>query len=298
MIELQRAVRLVIVTGLSGAGKTQALKSLEDTGFFCVDNLPPAFIPKMAELCVQSEGKISRLALGIDIRGGEFFSQTLDALGELERAGFAYTILFLEASDAVLVRRYKESRHRHPLAGQGRIEEAIRRERRLLEELRGRASYIVDTSNLTVNQLRQEIVKLLGREIPGARASLLVHVVSFGFKHGLPLDADLVFDVRFLPNPHYVESLRDRTGEDPAVNEYVSRWAVTQRFLRHLFSLLRFLLPQYEAEGKTQLTIAIGCTGGRHRSVVVASRLGEWLRGRGYCVTVQHRDAEPLRVEE
>ncbi|BDG61669.1 RNase adapter RapZ [Caldinitratiruptor microaerophilus] len=295
---MQPNVRLVIVTGLSGAGKTEALKSLEDVGYFCVDNLPPAFIPKMAELCVQSEGKISRLALGIDIRGGEFFSQTLSALDELERAGYPYTILFLEASDAVLVRRYKESRHRHPLAAEGRIEEAIRRERRLLEELRGRAGYIVDTSNMTVNQLRQEIVKLLGQDSQNGRPGLLVHVVSFGFKHGLPMDADLVFDVRFLPNPHYVQSLRDRTGEDPAVEEYVNRWAVTRKFLRRLQGLLGFLLPQYEAEGKTQLTIAVGCTGGQHRSVVVARQLAQWLGERGYRVTVEHRDARAVRAEE
>lgn len=284
-------IRLVIVTGMSGAGKTQALKCLEDLGFFCVDNLPPTFIPKMAEMCAQSEGKLNKLALGIDIRGGQFFSQTVSALEELEQQGFAYTILFLEATDEVLIRRYKESRHRHPLAHHGRILEAIRKERRLLEDLRGRASHVLDTSGLSVNQFRQEVIGLFTREEAGGGSTLLVNVVSFGFKHGLPLDADLVFDVRFLPNPHYVASLKDLTGHDPAVQEYVTRWGVTQKFFKRLVNLIGFLLPHYMAEGRTQLTIAIGCTGGQHRSVALALRLADWLRERGYAVTDEHRDA-------
>lgn len=289
-------LRLVIVTGMSGAGKTQALKCLEDLGFFCVDNLPPAFIPKMAELCVQSEGRIQKLALGIVIRGGQFFHQVMGALRDLEQQGFAYTILFLEAADEVLVRRYKESRHRHPLAQDGRILDAIRKERWLLQELRGRATHILDTSAMSVRQLRQELVALFARD-EGA-PPLVIHVVSFGFKHGLPVDADLVFDVRFLPNPHYVASLKDRTGHDPEVQEYVGRWAVTQRFFRRLTGLIEFLLPHYIAEGKTHLTIAIGCTGGRHRSVALAIRLAEWLRSKGYPVTEHHRDVHRAPAED
>jgi len=284
-------IRLVIVTGMSGAGKTQALKHLEDLGFFCVDNLPPAFIPKLAELCIQSEGKIQKLALGIDIRGGQFFGQIRSALDALEQEGLACTILFLEARDEVLVRRYKESRHLHPLAReQGRTLEAIREERRLLEELRGRATHVIDTSNLTTQQLRQEITRLFAGGEDGTGRTLLINVVSFGFKHGLPLDADLVFDVRFLPNPHYVESLKERTGYDPEVQEYVCRWSVTRRFFRRLVSLVGFLIPHYIAEGKSELTIAIGCTGGQHRSVALAIRLAEWLRRRGYNARAQHRD--------
>lgn len=291
-MSIKDTIRLVIVTGLSGAGKTQALKHLEDLGFFCVDNLPPAFIPKMAEMCIQSEGKISKLALGIDIRGGEFFGETLSALRGLEREGIATSILFLEARDEVLVRRYKESRHRHPLAAQqGRILEAIRQERRLLEELRGRATHVVDTSNLSIHQLRQELTRIFAGSETNPAGTMLINVVSFGFKHGLPLDADLVFDVRFLPNPHYVEALKDLTGHDPAVQEYVCRWSVTQRFFRRLVSLVGFLVPHYIAEGKTELTIAIGCTGGQHRSVALALRLAEWLRKRGYTVRDEHRDA-------
>ncbi|MHB9143742.1 MAG: RNase adapter RapZ [Symbiobacteriia bacterium] len=292
-------LRLVIVTGLSGAGKSQVLKSLEDLGFFCVDNLPPAFIPKMAELSVQSEGKISRVALGVDLRGGEFFDSTLKALTELEEAGFPYQILFLEASDEALVRRYKETRRRHPLAPQGRVLEGIREERERLQALRGRASVMIDTSELTPSQLREQVVDLFTGDQQLQR--LIVTVVSFGFKFGLPMDADLVFDVRFLPNPHYVEGLREYNGRHPAVREYVERWPVTRRFERRLTSLMLFLLPQYISEGKTQLAVGIGCTGGKHRSVVVAENLAAALRERGYSVLTEHRDAdradarEPLR---
>ena len=283
-------IRLVIVTGLSGAGKTQAIKCLEDLGFFCVDNLPPAFIPKMAELCLHSEGKISRLALGIDIRGRQFFESAVASLEELERSGFVYQILFLEASAETLVRRYKETRHRHPLAPMGRVEEGIKRERRYLEELRGRAHIILDTSGFTVQRLREEISQLFTRdeEIP----RLIVNVVSFGFKHGLPLDADLVFDCRFLPNPHYVPTLRPLTGAEAEVREYVTKWPLTRRFLRKLTGMIEFLLPNYVTEGKTQLTVAIGCTGGRHRSVVVANHLAEWLKERSFAVVTEHRDVD------
>ncbi|HEY8347188.1 MAG TPA: RNase adapter RapZ [Symbiobacteriaceae bacterium] len=292
---MHQGIRLVIVTGMSGAGKTQAIKYLEDLGFFCVDNLPPALMPKMAELCLQSEGKVQRLALGIDTRGGQFFHRIQHSLDELEKMGFTYQILFMDASDETLVRRYKESRRRHPLAPHGRIVEGIRKEQKLLQELRGRATWIIDTSNLKVSDLRRELSALLtaNSNEPG----LHVSVVSFGFKYGSVMDADLVFDVRFLPNPHYVDDLKALTGEDKAVQDYVMKWSVTQQFWRRLTGLIGFLLPQYVAEGRTQLTIAVGCTGGQHRSVCLAIKLGEWLRERGYSCHVEHRDV-PVRREE
>lgn len=293
---VKQGLRLVLVTGMSGAGKTQAIKFLEDMGFFCVDNLPPALMPKMAELVGQSEGKLNRLALGVDIRGGQFFDHIMAALSELERNGFAYQILFMDATDEALVRRYKESRRRHPLALQGRILAGIRKERRLMQELRGRASKIIDTSQLKISQLRKELTDFFNQETDGL--GLHVNVVSFGFKHGSVMDADLVFDVRFLPNPHYVADLKAFTGEIPAVQEYVMKWSVTQQFFKRLTSLVGFLLPQYLAEGKHQLTIAMGCTGGKHRSVCLAIKLAEWIRDRGYSVLVEHRDSHRASDED
>ncbi len=288
-------MRLVIVTGMSGAGKTQAIKFLEDMGFFCVDNLPPALMPKLAELYAQSEGKLNRLALGIDVRGGQFFHHIVHALDEMEQNGYAYQILFMDASDDVLVRRYKETRRRHPLAQQGRLLEGIREERRLMQELRGRAARIIDTTGMKVADLRRELSDFVSREAESA--PLHVNVVSFGFKHGMVMDADLVFDVRFLPNPHYVEDLKALTGQTRAVQQYVMKWGVTQQFFKRLTSLIGFLLPQYVAEGKSQLTIAIGCTGGQHRSVCIAIKLAEWIRQGGYSVSVEHRDA-PVELQD
>lgn len=279
--------QLVIVTGLSGAGKSEAIRTFEDLGYFCVDNLPPALIPKFAELCAHSEGRASRAALVTDIRGGRFFDSLQDALEELERKGFTYEILFLEASDAALLRRFKETRRRHPLAPDGDILSAIAEERARLEEIRGRAHRIVDTTSLTPRELKSQIEAAYGD--PGS-ASIAVTVVSFGYKHGLPLDADMIFDVRFLPNPHYVDKLRHLTGLDSAVAEYVSRWPVTQRFLEKLFDMIAFLMPQFVAEGKAHLVLAVGCTGGQHRSVAVGELLGRYLRELGYRVRVHHRD--------
>ncbi|HYF93884.1 MAG TPA: RNase adapter RapZ [Symbiobacteriaceae bacterium] len=293
---MKQGMRLVIVTGMSGAGKTQAIKYLEDLGFFCVDNLPPALMPKMAELYVQTEGKLNRLALGIDIRGGRFFSHIVQALDELEKAGFTYQILFMDASDETLVSRYKESRRRHPLALQGRLLEGIRKERKLMQELRGRSAKIIDTSKLKVSDLRRDLQDFFTTESEGL--GLYVNVVSFGFKHGIVVDADLVFDVRFLPNPHYVEDLKALTGETHSVQTYVMKWGVTQQFFKRLTSLVGFLLPQYLAEGKTHLTIAIGCTGGQHRSVCIAIKLAEWIRERGFSVSVEHRDTPKELLDE
>ncbi len=282
---------------MSGAGKTQAIRSLEDLGYFCVDNLPPTFIPKFAELCLESEGKIRRIALVVDIRGGEFFDSTFEALEQLEKMGFVYQILFLEAADEALIRRFKETRRRHPLAPEGRIVEALKVERRRLEELRGRANVIIDTTELTPAKLRQQVAAIFSRE--GVTPRLTISVVSFGFKFGLPVDADLVFDVRFLPNPHYVESLRELDGNDAPVRDYLFKWPLTQRFMTKLLDFVHFLIPHYTSEGKSQLVVAIGCTGGQHRSVVVVNRLAEMLRGRGHRVLVEHRDIErDRRVDE
>lgn len=287
-------LELVVVTGLSGAGKTQAIHALEDLGFFCVDNLPPALLAPFADLCRQSESPVRRVAVVMDVRGGDWFDQAVEALQDLDRAGVYYRIVFLEASDETLVKRFKETRRRHPLAPQGRLLEGIRAERQRLGALRGRAHVIVDTSELSPRQLRQRITDLLGGpETP----RLIAHLVSFGFRYGLPADADLVFDVRFLPNPHYVPELQPLTGLDDRVREYVLRWPTARRLLQELEELLDFLLPQYVNEGKTQLTVAVGCTGGQHRSVVITEALAAHLRGQGYQVLVEHRDVERSQAE-
>jgi len=295
---MQEDIRFVIITGLSGAGKTQALRSLEDFGFFCVDNLPPALIPTFAELCLNARHRIRRVALVIDIRGGEFFARTLEALDQLAELGVAYEILFLEADANTLIRRYKETRRRHPLAPEGRLVEGMAKERRLLEALRRRATHLIDTSELTPRELRNRLFQLLVGE--GLQPTLHVHFVSFGFKYGLPLDADLVFDVRFLPNPHYVEHLRPLTGNDAQVETYVLQSPLTTGVLQRLEDLLRFLLPNYIREGKTQLTVGIGCTGGQHRSVVIANALARRLQDAGVEISLHHRDAgrEPAAAGE
>jgi UPF0042 nucleotide-binding protein len=280
--------KLVIVTGLSGAGKSQAVRCLEDLGFFCVDNLPPALIPKFAELCAQAASRINKIALVVDIRGGEFFDTLFAVLADLDERGLGYEILFLEASNETLVRRFKESRRRHPLSIHGEVLEGIQEERSRLQELKGRANKIIDTSDMTVQQLKEEIA-LLFADSADARG-LYITVMSFGYKFGIPLDSDLVFDVRFLPNPHYVPDLRSQTGNDQAVCDYVFNSTLTADFMEKFTGFVEFLLPQYIKEGKTTLTIAIGCTGGKHRSVALSNRLSEILREKEYRATVRHRD--------
>ncbi len=283
--------KLVIITGMSGAGKTIAVQSLEDLGFFCVDNLPPVLIPKFAELIEQSQGRIGKVALVIDLRGREFFTALSESLHALqENYTITYEILYLDATDAVLVQRYKESRRRHPLAPTGAPLEGIRHERILLEELKGLASFVIDTSNVKPAQLKERIA---ARFTDAETNALSVNIISFGFKYGVPIDADLIFDVRFLPNPHYVENLRPNTGREPEVYDYVMKWNETQTFLVKLLDLLNFLIPQYRKEGKSQVVIGIGCTGGKHRSVAIAEYLGRTFDGsESEKIRVSHRDAD------
>ena len=288
--------RLVIITGMSGAGKTQVMRFMEDLGYFCVDNLPPALIPKFAELCEQSAGRVTKIALVVDIRGGEFFDQLMQVLGEMDQQEILTEVLFLEASDETLIHRYKETRRRHPLAPEGRISEGIRRERDRLEYVRGRATHIIDTSNLTTQQLKERITELY--ENANDTVRLHITIVSFGFKYGIPLDADMVFDVRFLPNPFYVEPLRRKSGENQLVQEYISKWPVTHQFLNRLQSFVDFLIPHYVKEGKSQLVIAVGCTGGLHRSVFVSTKIRDLLVSQGYQVSLEHRDIKHNVVEE
>jgi len=291
MEEKLEPARMVIITGMSGAGKTIAVQSMEDLGFFCVDNLPPVLIPKFAELVEQSSGKIGKVALVIDLRGREFFQALFESLHEVKtNYSLSVEILFLDATDSVLVQRYKESRRRHPLSPTDAPLEGIRLERKLLEELKGQATQVIDTSNLKPSQLKERIIS---RFTNLDQNKLAFNIISFGFKYGIPIDADLIFDVRFLPNPYYVESLRPHTGQDPDVYEFVMKWSETQEFLAKLLDLLHFLIPQYRKEGKSQVVVGIGCTGGKHRSVAVAEYLGRVLgSSETELVRITHRDFE------
>ncbi len=287
---LSADIQFLIITGLSGAGKSYAMKVFEDLGFFCVDNLPPALLPKFAELCLQSDGRVTKAALAIDVRGGEFFDDLFAALAQLEEMGFDYEILFLEAADDILVRRFEETRRKHPLGRAGGVLEGIRAERRRLQAVKEQADKIIDTSTLTVRDLREEI---LGTFVRGEQEkTLTVIVVSFGYKFGIPLDADLVFDVRFLPNPHYDEALRPLPGSSEEVRRFVLGKDATREFMTRLTEMMDFLLPQFIAEGKAHLTVALGCTGGKHRSVVLGTELTRYLRHQGYKVRVRHRDVK------
>lgn len=277
---------LVIVTGMSGAGKTVAMHAFEDMGYYCVDNLPPQLLPKFIELCEQST-RVERVAAVVDIRGGHFFDQMEEFVTSLAHPA---QILFLEANSETLVRRFKESRRDHPLSGGATISQGIALEGKRLEPLRSRADYIIDTSRMSAADLRKKLFSLFTSSGPGK--TLNISVVSFGFKYGLPLDADLVFDVRFLPNPHYEEALRELTGQQQAVRDYVLGWTVTQQFIKKLKDFLEFLIPCYIKEGKTQLTVAIGCTGGKHRSVTLANLFCAFLQELGQNAVAVHRDIE------
>jgi UPF0042 nucleotide-binding protein len=273
---------------MSGAGKTVAAQCFEDLGYFCIDNLPPILISKFAELLGQSNGKLQKVALIIDLRGRAFFATLLDSLKQLEEQyGIAHQILFLEANDETLVRRYKETRRRHPLAIEGTPLDGIRQERALLQELREQADVVIDTSKLRPLQLKEKIQKMQN----ASKTDAFVTFLSFGFKHGIPIDADLVFDVRFLPNPHYIDELRPQTGREQIVSDYVMKWKETKIFLEKITDLLTFLIPQYKKEGKSQLVVGIGCTGGKHRSVAIAEHLYHTLKNQERC-QVKHRDME------
>jgi len=281
-------LKLVIVTGLSGAGKTQAIRALEDLGYFCVDNMPPNLISRFAELFNEADDDVQKIALVMDVRGGRFFDRVFEALNYLDAQHYNYELLFLEAADEVLIKRFKETRRSHPLSPFGRIPEGIIKERKRLEELRGIASKIVDTSDLNVHQLKEQVTNLFGDT---KDYKLMVNVMSFGFKYGIPLDADLVMDVRFLPNPHYVDHLRNFSGHDEKVKEYVLNSPVTNEFLFKYYDMIKFLLPYYVYEGKSHLVIAIGCTGGRHRSVALANEMAQRIEeNQDYRVNVNHRD--------
>jgi len=279
-----------IITGLSGAGRSEAAKCLEDLGYFVVDNLPPALLPKMAELAARPGGPGGRVAIVVDVRGGVFFGELSKALEELERMSIPYRIVYLEASEDELVNRYEATRHRHPLAPADRVVEGIRKERMMMEGLRGEADLIIDTSKLGPHALRDRLRDAFA-EAP-AEQGLQVSLVSFGFKYGSPRDADVVIDVRFLPNPHWVDELRPLPGTDERVRTYVKGQQTYREFMRRLRALLGFMAPGFVAEGKSYLTVAVGCTGGRHRSVVVVEDLAAFFRDKGLPATIEHRDLD------
>lgn len=284
-------MRLVIVTGMSGAGKTVALKMMEDIGYYCVDNLPIPLLEKFAQLVLDSHGQHNDVALGIDIRSGEDLPLIGQIFDSWKQAALAYEVLFLEADDSVLIKRYKETRRSHPLSGDGRIGQGIVKEREKLAFLKEKADVIIDTSKLLTRELRKELEKIFREN--AAFGNLFVTVLSFGFKYGIPQDADLVFDVRFLPNPYYVEELRAKTGEEREVQEYVAQGGIAEAFLVKLADMLDFLIPNYVLEGKNQLVIGIGCTGGRHRSVTIANALYEHLRDhKELGLKIEHRDMD------
>lgn len=283
-------MRCIVVTGMSGAGKSTALKMLEDAGYFCVDNLPALLVPKLGELLVVPGTELNKIALGMDIRSGQGIEDLKQSLEALDRMGIKYEVLFLEASDETLVKRYKETRRSHPLAAGGRVDDGIRREREQMAFLKKRADYLVDTSRMLTRELRAELHKIFVEN--QAFKNLYITVLSFGFKYGIPGDADLVFDVRFLPNPYYIEELRPKSGNDPEVRDYVMANDTARQFLEKLTDMIRFLIPNYVSEGKTQLVIAIGCTGGKHRSVTLANALyGELAKEeKDYGIRIEHRD--------
>ena len=296
-------LRVILISGLSGSGKTTAIKALEDIGFYCVDNLPILLIPKFIELCEQSGGKISKVAVVEDIRGtasydlkGEkgFLEDSRRIIQDLRREGFPIEVLFLESSDPILMRRFSETRRQHPLAVGRSIGDGIRSERELLQGIRDMANQVIDTTHFNVHQLKERVQRYA--QEGSSSGQMTVTFLSFGYSFGIPYEVDLLLDVRFLPNPYFVENLKRLNGDDPKVAEYVLQWEEAKEFLRRVQEFIRFLLPLYERERKTYLTIAVGCTGGRHRSIVIVKQLAEMLRGelaeRGAFLSVRHRDAE------
>jgi UPF0042 nucleotide-binding protein len=283
-------MEFVIITGMSGAGKSQTIKVLEDINYYCMDNMPPALLPNFAELCKSSSREVSRVAVVADIRGGIFFKDLFNSLNELKNMGIQYRILFLDASDDELVKRYKEQRRPHPLSTTGTIVDGIRNERLSLEEVKRRSDYIIDTTNMKLGRLKEELLNIFVRG--SVTHNINITVMSFGYKYGLPQDSDLVFDVRFLPNPFYIESLKNYTGNDKNVQDYVLGFDVTNTFIKMLEDMLIFLLPLYIKEGKSSLVISVGCTGGKHRSVTISNIIASVLSKENYRVLLNHRDVE------
>lgn len=282
-------MKFVVVTGMSGAGKRTAMKMLEDAGFYCVDNLPAALISTFVELITLPKSEITKVALGLDVRSDKSFEEISQSLKSMRENGLEYEILFMDASDEILIKRYKESRRVHPIEGSS-TEESIQTERSILKEIRDHADYVIDTSSLLTRELKEELDRIFVKN--EAYNSLMIHIMSFGFKHGIPLEADLVFDVRFLPNPFYIDELKAKTGNDKEVRAYVMSFPESEAFLDKLSDMLHFLIPHYIKEGKYRLVICVGCTGGKHRSVTLANALYERLKDKGdYGLTLMHRDA-------
>ena len=282
-------MRFVIVTGMSGGGKSTALRMLEDVGFYCVDNLPVPLIEKFVELIAMPNSEVGKVALGLDVRADQPFEDAQKVLEKLKENGYSFEILFMEASDQVLLKRYKETRRMHPLSPDGRVEDGILKERKILQDIRSKADYVIDTSKLLTRELKEEIDRIFVKN--EEYNSLMITILSFGFKHGIPADADLVFDVRFLPNPFYIDELKYKTGNDKEVQDYVMSFPEAETFIDKLCDMLSFLIPNYVKGGKYQLVIGIGCTGGKHRSVTLANRLYSRLKNKGnYGLKIAHRD--------
>ncbi|MBP5427246.1 MAG: RNase adapter RapZ [Clostridiales bacterium] len=281
-------MRFVIITGISGAGKSLAMKHMEDMGFFCVDNLPPALMSKFIEICVRGESQFSKIALVMDIRGGSMLDDLLPCLKVLKKEGIHYEILFLDASDDTLIKRYKETRRIHPLSANGMLIEGIQEERRRLCSIRNKADNIIDTSNLSSKTLKNKINAMFVNE--GEEDRIITNIVSFGFKYGVPAECDLVFDVRFIPNPYYIDELKNLSGKDEKVQEFVFNINTTRIFVEKIVDMLEFLLPNYKKEGKLQVIIGIGCTGGRHRSVAISEKIYDILKSKKERVLIDHRD--------
>ena len=283
-------MEFLVITGMSGAGKSQAMNVLEDMGYYCMDNLPPALLTNFAELCLESKEEIDKVAVVVDIRSGEFFDHLFKGLQGLNDMGINHRILFLNARPEILVKRFKELRRPHPLNPEGSIIEGIEEERKLLYDINRRADHIIDTSNLTLAMLKEEISQIILKgEDPRA---ISVSIISFGFKNGTLLDGDLIFDVRFIPNPYYIPELKEYNGADVPVKDYVLKWPQTKIFIDKTVDMLEFLIPHYTVEGKTQLIVGIGCTGGKHRSVAISNEIGNILKKDGYRVSVEHRDTK------
>ncbi len=290
-------MRFVVVTGMSGGGKSTALKMLEDVGFYCVDNLPSSLIEKFVELITMPNGEITKVALGLDVRADQSFKETTRVLKALKEKGYQFEILFMEASEQVLIKRYKETRRVHPLAVEGRVEEGVRKEQEVLGTIRKMADYVIDTSNLLTRELKSELDRIFVRN--EEYNSLMITIMSFGFKHGIPSDADLVFDVRFLPNPFYIDELKHKTGNDKEVQDFVMNFPDAEIFLEKLTDMVHFLVPNYVKEGKYRLVIAIGCTGGKHRSVTLANELYQRMKNQGeYGIKLYHRDVTQSSLQD